>query len=87
MLLFRGNRGENDARCGKTHVLSILLDVGLAHSRESKKPQHAVGYTLKDLQGKSFYTYLHVPDFGKELKEWNGRSFELPNLHWPTSEE
>lgn len=38
MLLLGGNRREDDARARETHVLSILLDVWLAHSRESKKP-------------------------------------------------
>lgn len=53
VLLFGCHRREYDTRSGKTHVLSILLDVGLADGRESKKPQHTVGYALKDLQGNS----------------------------------
>lgn len=59
MLLFRGNRREDDTRGRKTHLLSILLDVGFADSRESKKPQHTVGYTLEDLRVNSFYAELN----------------------------
>lgn len=51
MLLFGGHGREDDARAGQTHVLSVLLDVGLADGGEPKKPQHAVGHTLQDLQG------------------------------------
>lgn len=50
MLLLGCHGRENDARGRQTHVLSVLLDVGLANSREAKKPQHAVGHTLQDLQ-------------------------------------
>lgn len=51
MLLFGGHGREDDARAGQTHVLSVLLDVGLANGGEPKKPQHTVGHTLQDLQG------------------------------------
>lgn len=51
MFLFGGHRREDDARGRQTHVLGVLLDVGLADSREAKKPQHAVAHTLQDLQG------------------------------------
>lgn len=50
MLLLGSHGGEDDARRRQTHVLSILLDVWLANSREAKKPQHAVGHALQDLQ-------------------------------------
>lgn len=36
MLLFRGNRGEDDAVDRQPHVLGILLDVGLTHSWEAQ---------------------------------------------------
>ncbi|KAG7241901.1 hypothetical protein INR49_024871 [Caranx melampygus] len=40
------DRREDDARARQAHVLSVLLDVGLTHSREAEKPQHTVGHTL-----------------------------------------
>lgn len=51
MLLLGGHRREDNARARQTHVLSVLLDVGLADSRETKKPEYTVGHTLQDLQG------------------------------------
>lgn len=55
MLLFGGHRREDDAGGRQTHVLSVLLDVGLANSGETEKPQHTVRDTLQDLQrGGSF---------------------------------
>lgn len=46
MLLLGGHRRKDDAGARQTHVLSVLLDVGLTDSWEAKKPQHTVGHTL-----------------------------------------
>lgn len=46
MLFFGGDRREDGAGARQTHVLGVLLDVGLANSRETEKPQHAVGDAL-----------------------------------------
>lgn len=55
MLLFGGHGREDDPGGRQTHVLSVLLDVGLANSGETEKPQHTVRDTLQDLQrGGSF---------------------------------
>lgn len=50
MLLLWRNRGEDDAVGWQSHVLGILLNVGLPHCRESQQPQHTVWHTLQDLQ-------------------------------------
>lgn len=50
MLLFGGYRREDGAGGRQTHVLGILLDVRLANSRETEKPQHAIGDALQDLE-------------------------------------
>lgn len=52
MLLLGGHGREDDARARQTHVLSVLLDVGLANGREAKEPQHTVGHALQDLQAR-----------------------------------
>lgn len=50
MLLFGGYGREDGAGSRQTHVLCILLDVGLANSRETEKPQHAIGDAFQDLK-------------------------------------
>lgn len=50
MLLFRGNRGEDDAVGRQAHVLGILLDVRLTHSREAQQPENAVWHTFQNLK-------------------------------------
>ncbi len=61
MLLLRGHRREDDARGRQTHVLGVLLDVGLTDSREAKEPQHTVGHTLQDLQVEGSFTTDFYP--------------------------
>lgn len=50
MLLFWGNRGEDDAVGRQAHVLGILLDVGLTHSWEAQQPENAVWHTFQNLK-------------------------------------
>lgn len=81
MLLLGGHWREDDARARQTHVLSVLLDVGLTNSRETKKPQHTVGHTLQDLQGQgSFKTSLNIRNcafiLSAELKEQSKQLYE-----------
>ena len=51
MFLLGCNRGEDDAGGRQAHVLGILLNVGLPHSRKTQQPEHTVGHTLQDLTG------------------------------------
>lgn len=55
MLLFGGYGREDGAGGRQAHVLGVLLDVGLADSGESEKPQHTIGNALQDLpKGEKF---------------------------------
>lgn len=52
MLLFGGDRGEDDAVLGEPHVLCILLNVRFPHGRETQQPQDAVWDAFQDLQAR-----------------------------------